>query len=284
MLLNNRVILDDNGSLIDLSSSLNNYVASSSTIEIVAAQDKLYLGSDLPFNHRYFQIDVANANASLIDKIEYWVNPNWQEVVDIIDETEVSGKTISQSGIISFTTNKLYDWNSDDTHDGSIARIPELAAVKIYGLYWLRISFTANFSALTALKYIGHKFANDTDLAITYPDLVRSDTLDHFKTGKTNWDEQMIYASEFIIRDLKKRGVIVSANQLMDWSFFQDACVHKCAEIIYNGFGKDFLENKADAQKEYQKALNTLLPAKDLNNDGRLDPGESFISTGILKR
>jgi hypothetical protein len=284
MLLNNRIIYDDNGTLRDYSIKVGNYVGGSENFVVVAAQDKLYIGSDMPFNHRYFDIGTGNTNAGNISKIEYWSSNEWIEAVDILDETHNGTATMAQSGIVTFIPDKEYIWSSDDTIENGQELITGLGNVTIYGLYWARMTFSADFSIGTTIKYIGHKFATDDDVATQYPDLIRSDVLDHFETGKTDWNEQLIASSEIIVRDLKKKGIIKSGNQILNSGIFKDACVHKLAEVVYNGFGKDYVENRREAKIQYDAALNLSMFQVDQNCDAILSPAEMVISSGVLKR
>lgn len=284
MLLNNRIIYDDNGTLRDYSIKVGNYVGGAENFQVVAVQDKLYIGSDMPFNHRYFDIGTGNANAGTIQKIEYWVANQWIEAVDILDETHNGTATMAQSGIVTFVPDKDYTWNRGDTVDNNATVITGLGSVTIYDLYWARFTFSADFSIGTTIKYIGHKFASDDDVATAYPDLVRSDVLDHFETGKTDWNEQLIAASEIIVRDLKKKGIIKSGNQILNAGIFKDACVHKLAEIVYNGFGKDYVEQRREAMKQYESALNLSLFQVDSDKNALLSPSEIKMSSGVLKR
>jgi len=107
-----------------------------------------------------------------------------------------------------------------------------------------------------------------------------------FSTGKTDWDEQLIHASDMIIRDLKNDNryrEFVSRNQILDVEQLNHACVYKLAgSIIYPEFGDDFEKDREQAQRSYKSALDTILRL-DLDGDTRLDLGE-FVKTGSFKR
>jgi hypothetical protein len=283
LLINNRLIWGDNGTLRDLSVALNNIFSGVEVIPFVAAEDKLYLGSDLPFNHRYFAVSVANDVASVVS-VDIWNGSAWVPAVDVIDQTKSSsGASLAQSGIISWVADKNKSWGKNDSTENMTSS--GLTSLKIYEMYWVRLSFSVNLKATTALKYVGHKFATDSDLGGYYPDLNRSTVLTAFQSGKTSWEEQHVLAAEEIIRDLRKKNVIWNRNQIFGWEEFTDASVHKLAEIAFTAFGNDYESRKESARANYEEALEKVVQsAIDKNADGKLQPEEKLPSYGRLYR
>lgn len=286
MIRSNRVIFSDNAVLSDLSVNANNPYSQSDVVTIVAAEDKLYVGSDLPFNHRYFLFGTnKNTNSSVIS-IDYWDGKEWENTIDILDQTDSSGAAFGQSGEISWSIPKKEGWVREDTNDvagGGGDSITGLTDVDILDLYWARFNFSADMTALD-IKFIGHKFSSDEQLGIEYPELLLSDTLNGFESGKTTWDDQHFKAASDLIRDLRRAGIIGSSNQILESDRFSAASVHKVAEIIYRSFGDDFRDNRQEAFKEYKKALDLSLYNLDLNRNARLDPTERTIRAGTLHR
>lgn len=282
MLLNNRILYSDNGSLIDLSQSLGDYLTGTSTLPIVAIEDKIFIGSELPFNSRYFLIGTANDVASAIS-IDCWNGTEWKSAVDVLDNTAVGGKTLSQSGYIHFTPKRDQSWLIDDTRDDAGNIITGLTDITIYNLYWIRITFSGDLKATTSLKYVGYKFAGDSDLAVQYPDLNRSGLKTQF-AGQSNWDNQFILASEQIVAELKRRQVIESGDQILDYRAYIDACVHKVAEMIMAGMGTDYEKKRALAHEKYLNALKLSIHPVDSNKTGCLEPSERSNRQGYLSR
>lgn len=283
-MLDNRIIFSDNGVLSDATVQLNNFYSETKAFTVVALEDYIFLGSTLPFNHRYFNVSTANSAASQIS-IQLWDGDEWKEAVDIIDQTldTASGtKTMNRSDILSWNLNKDDGWLSDDT---DLMVGSGLTSVEIYGLYWARIKFSANLSF--TLKYLGWKFAEDEDLGGVYPDLNTSDVKTQFQSGKTTWEEQHLEAANIIIRDLKNMNAInnfISANQIIRWNLLREASVHKLAEIIFNSHGKDGLENKESARKYYKEALNLAVLEFDRNKNINLDDREKTAVVRQLTR
>lgn len=280
MLKNQRIIWDDNGTLTDVSKELNDVYAQDVTFALVAADDKLYIGSDLPFNHRYFLVNTANDEAATVSSVEIWDGSAWQAAVDVVDETLSSGSTLAKSGIIRWVVDRNKSWGQESTTED----IAELATLKIYDLYWVRLTFSANLAAGTKLRYVGHKFSDDNDFKAMYPDLLVSDIKTAFESGKTNWDEQHIAASEAVIKELRRKKLLWSPNQVLDPDQFREASAYKCAEIIYSVFGDDYEDQRKLAGARFYKELDVPNLSLDKNENGKLDDFERRTSAGILRR
>ncbi len=270
MLHQNRVIFSDNGVLSDLSSPQSDVFAGNSTLAVKAAQDALYIGSDLPFNHRFLKVSTANDVASVMS-VSLWDGSAWVPALDVIDGSSVAGVTLAQSGILSWVPDRDESWNKEDTTYGIVTG---LTTLKIYDLYWAKIVFSANLKATTALAYVGQRFSSDAQLAGRYPDLADSTTISNFTSGKTAWDEQHVLAAEEIVRDLRKQNTIWSKNQVLDWEVFADAAVQKTAQIIYTAQGEAYAEQRDEARREYDRAMSRLHFGVDRNNDARLESSE----------
>lgn len=290
MLVNNRVIWDDNGTLRDISVNMSNFNNPTEAIDFVAAEDAIYLASDLPFNHRYFDVAVANEEDAA-PLISIWNGTSWESAVDVVDHTALeAGVTLSRSGIISWVTDRNKTWAKESTTEN----MADLATLKIYDMYWVRLKFTADLtesdpSAMpdpivgTTLRYVGHKFSMDTDLNGRYPALARTDMKTAFSSGKTSWHEQTIIAAEEIIKDLRKAYTLVSPAQLFNWEILTDASIHKTAEVIFNSFGDDYADNRDKAHDDYDEAMNIPSFHVDKNASGRLDACEKRGSTRITR-
>lgn len=280
--MSSRVIWSDNGVLKDISVSLGDFTAETNVIPFVAAEDKLYIGSDFPFNHRYIDMVAVNDVASTIS-IDLWNGQEWKPAFDIQDRTSIAGVTLAQSGIVSWVKDTRESWSAWDTNNEG-EQITGLTGVKILKLYWARISFSVSLKATTELQYIGHKFSDDNALDIKYPDLGRTAVKAQFKAAKSDWKLQHIQAAEEIIKDLKNRSIIKSKNQILDWELFKGAAVHKVASMAFNAFGKDFKPNEDAAEDKYKIEMNQAVYNIDLNNNATLDPIERRFRQGNMYR
>lgn len=268
MILENRIISSISSVLTDHSVALNDYASGTSTL-VLASTDAVYIGSDLPFNHRWVKVGTANTNAS-IASVATWNGAQWVNCAEVIDQTAVAGKTLAQSGIISWVPDRFTAWGEQNSTED----MADLASLKIYYLYWARIKVSATLSAGTALAYVDHKFSEDADLYASYPDLDSADLLDAYKTGKTSWEEQAVRAAEHVIKDLKAMGIVRGSGGVLDWNLLRIPAAHKTAEIIFAALGQDYREELKQARIAYKEALNVRYFNADKNRDGSLSPQE----------
>lgn len=236
--------------------------------------DYIYVASDFPFNHLYLKLGtVKNLVPSTAMTVEYY-GTSWNSVVELSDGTF----GLSDSGFIDFTPNRNYGWSL--ATDSTVVGISKT----LYDKYWTRISFNQNLTASIDLSFLGIKFSDDNDLFSEYPVFNDSNFLAAFKAGKTDWEEQEIKASSLIIDALKKKNVIVAAEQVLDRKRFIGSSTCKTAEIIFTAFGNDYLEQKKAAKEEYSKRLDLSQYNIDKDNNGILTPSEVVQSQGWLCR
>lgn len=259
---------------VDISERVNDFRSGVYTFPYQSGE-YLYVGSITPFNNLYVELGVVN-DVATTPTVEVWWGRQWRPVVDLYDGTG----GLFQNGRLVWNIEIDQGWDSERESED----ITGLSGTKIYHMYWLRLSWSNTIKATTTLRYLGQKFSNDDVLASYYPDLTLSSIKEQFETGKTTWDEQHYMAAELIIMDLKKRGIIVSRGQILDYSDFEQPACHKLAEIVYTAFGPSYFEQRAEAAKYYDKTLPIPRAKIDANMDGRLDAVERVISTRFMTR
>lgn len=259
---------------IDISPKVNDFRAGVQNFAYLSG-GYLYIGSVAPFNSLFLEFGTLNTTAST-PSIDVWWGNSWASTVDVIDETN----SMRATGMITWNTDRLKGWDVEQTSED----VTGISAFKIYWRYWARISWSADFSIGTTMKYIGQKFSSDEILSSFYPDLSLADIKTGFQAGKTTWDEQHFMAAEHIVRDLKKSGIIKSRSQLLDWKLFQDAACHKVAEIVYQAFGQPFADQLVRARGQYLEALNVKNFHTDQNANASLDPVERVLSSVFATR
>lgn len=258
----------------DISIAVNDFRAANAPF-VYQTGEYMYVGSILPFNNLFFELSHKNTHSATVS-IDIWWGNAWVSAVDILDET--SGMRFD--GRLNFNTNRLKGWDIEQTTDD----VAGLEAFEIYWRYWVRLSWSASFSNNTALAYVGQKFSDDSVLYSFYPDLAQDDMLTSFASGKTDWKEQHYMAAEHIIMDLKKRDIIKSKGQLLDWSLFQAAACHRIAEMVYTAFGAPYFDQMKTARDAYKEAMNMKFFSTDLNASGALEPVERRFSTNFVTR
>lgn len=278
MLTGNRVIFSDNGTISDLSRDLNDLYAGKVVLPVVYDQDKIYLGSDAAFNSRYFMLDVKNVVPSVVS-VEIWTGSAWVPAVDVIDDTSVNGASFGRSGVLQWTKDKNKSWSRVADSNS----ITGLYGTAVYNMYWARLTFSATLTPATSLKYVGQRFSNDNQLAGYYPDLTRQSVLSAFKSGKTDWEEQQVLASEELILELRQRNLLFSGSQILDWQKYSLAATYKCAAIIMGGFGDDWADRRDNAESKFIDNLEKAGAGIDRNEDGALSVAEKKNVVGLFR-
>ena len=279
MMFDQRVLFSDNGTIEDISLQVNDFRTDSYTMNFVSAEDAIYIGTSLPFNHKFFELESVNANASDI-QISIWDGQVFNSVADIQDSSRSGSASLANSNIIRFTPDREKVWTRElDSFD-----VSGLEMTKIYQMYWLKIGFSADLSAGVQIKYIGQKFCTDSDIYDYYPDLNQTNLKLSFEAGKTTWDEQAFIATEIIGRDLKRRFSLLNSNQIIDYELFREAAIHKSAELIYHGLGQSYYEVRNSCRDHYLKALELGYLRLDQDKDGLLSDKERQLKQGYFKR
>lgn len=287
MLLKNRVIWSDNGTLKDISDVMNNHISGTKVIPFVAAQDYLFMGAEAPFNNRWIDVLVANDQVSTLG-VDIWTGKQWvavAEVIDLTTDTATQTKSLAQSGRIAWVPDvNQATWSRDDTANSTGAIITGLSSVKIYGLYWARIRFSADLKLTTELSSITWKFANDEDLYALYPEFISTDAKNRFKNGITTFDQIHFEAAKQVIRDIRGDQIADFEGQLLEWSVLREPSIHKAAELIYLAYGSDWKEEIDIVKNRYRESMKVELFSVDTNANAILETKERQIRTGRLIR
>ncbi len=267
-----RVIWSDNGTLTDVSKALGDYRRDAVTFAYTVVQDKLYVGAELPFNHKYFDLGVANDVASVVT-IDIWNGADWVPAVDISDETATpgSGKSLSRSGFISWSRDPLRGGWAEQTDSNNITA---LATTRMFNLYWCRFTWSATLTATMTLKYVGELLNDDEDLFDLYPDLNNAALMTAFEAGKTSWKDQGFQAADSIVKHMRRNGILIRKEQIMDETLLTEAAVHKTAAIIYSGMGNGSRDRVKDCNEKFAEAMPDKFPEVDTDATGDADSYE----------
>lgn len=274
-----RVIYSDNGVLTEITKQANDYKAGSYEFSYVTAQDYIYIGSDLPLNHLYFKVGTTVNLVAATTTVEVWNGRAWVAAVNVSDQTNA----LAQSGFIEFIPDRDEGWENESTNYKG-EQITGLTGVVIYDLYWHRISFSATLTALVDIDWVGNLFSTDNDLYAEYPVFNSSTLKGAFETSKTTWEEQHVRAAEMVIKDLKKKQIIVGPGQILVREDYRLASVSKAAQIIFTAMGDDYVDDLASAKAEYDARLDASIHQVDRDNDAILDEKEKFVRSGFMTR
>lgn len=279
-----RIFFDNNGTLSDFSTELENYHNGTALIDYTLSQDAIYIGSELPLNSLFLDVSSVNSIAAA-PTLSYWDGQQWREMVEVIDETATNGVALAKSGHLTWTTDKQYGWTAEDTvKQDDTEQITGLGSVTVYDLYWLKITYSASVTNTTELSFVGPKFCEQADLKGEYAMLGNSTFISNYESGKTTFDREIVLASRIIIEDLIDMAVIQNGDQLLDRRKLRYACVSKVAEIVFNNLGDDYENDTKKAKSEYKQRISKKNYKADFNANARLDEQEKRITTGGLYR
>ncbi len=257
--------------LTDISSEVNAYLESTAALN----SSVLYVGAELPFNHKYFDITTANAADKTLSSVAFWSGNSWITAVDVKDGTAAAGKSLAQPGSISWARDpSLAGWGCQlDSNN-----IPALAGTRIFNLYWCRFTWS-NGDGAAVCNYVGERFSSDADLFSIYSTLRNTTLMAAYKSGKTDWDDQAFAAADEIVQYLRRAGLVVRREQILDGSLYRVASIHKTAQIAFTGIGNGYIEAAANAEARFKLAMDVKYHELDRDGSGDLSHSEKTIRT-----
>jgi hypothetical protein len=272
-----RVFHKDNGVFKDFSVEAQSLNSDTFALPYVAAEDKLYIAQQLPFNNFFVDFGTVNTAASVMN-VEYWSGNAWATAKDIVDGTKLSGASLGKSGVVQFTTDRDDNWEYIvDTEDENGFDLQ--SDIALYNQYFLRISFSNDLDAGTILKNMSYSFTTNESL-----NAIDSE-VDSFLTAwggvsKTDWNEQIMLASQQVVLDLRSRGLITHPGQVLRFDDVHMGTTYKTLSLIYSGLGPQYNDKRDFAISEGKRFLSLNRFSFDTNEDARLSRGEHAQSIG----
>lgn len=243
---------------------------SSTITPVLTASDYFYVAQEFPSNNFFAYVNTVNATAATL-ATQYWNGKEWVDAVDILDGTSSVGATFGQSGVVQFSPDDDQGWVSiSDTSDSTAPS--ELQGIKLYDLYWYRVSPSVDLDAGLTLKELGYSFTTSDQLSTV--DVEINNFFNAFESGKTDWIPEIMTASKMMIMDLKRLGIIVHAGNILRFDDLSMACTYKTLELIYMNLGPSYNDKKVELRKLYTDALNVNRFTIDKDKDGLVDAGE----------
>lgn len=273
-----RVFYSDNGTVTDLSIPLTENDATA--LPLVAAEDYIYLAQSMPFNNVFIEIGTANTSNSVLS-VDLWDGEAWQPAVDVMDATSVGGKTLARDGVIQFQPDRDEFWELvEDTRDEPTA-FGLQSSIVLYDSYFARLKVSQNLFASTSISKVGYLFATNEQLDAIDPEINRY--LTSWDASKTDWVEQILLGSQHVITDLKARGWIKHAGQILRLDDVSMACAYRTLALIYNKLGAGFEGQRDDALKQYNALMSVKRFSIDENLDGHTSRAEFYgsLSRGV---
>lgn len=274
-----RVFYSDNGTLTDLSID-NQEDGKTVRANLVAAEDYIYIFKYYPFNNLFIQVDTANDETATLN-FEYWNGRGWQAMVDLLDGTLASGKTIARSGIVQYSPDPNYKWNY--VNDTSKSGAPtETSSLKLFYMYPMRISTSGDLKATAKIKTISYAFTTSQQLSRLCIEINKF--LPAFGTGKTNWETEIMTASLHVVKDLKSKGMIVAEGNILRMDDVSLATDYRTLALIYASLGASQDKARDYWERKYTEVLNNARYTFDNDEDAFVDRNELSNTVQTLVR
>lgn len=243
------VLHDDNGTFVDWSIEASDYNRDSFVLPMVAAEDKLYVGLYKEFNTLYSEMKVVNA-VSQTFTAEYWNGSAWVDLDVFVDNS----KGFTRSGFLKW--DKPSDWASTSVNSESA--------------FWIRLTPSADLTALTEVQGLNLLFADDNDLQVEF-----SEILSYLGT-KLSYATYHQAARDEIVQGLRNKGNTKTSNnqmsQIQKWDLLDIDEVKRGA--VFYALSKIFFElsDREDDKwyqryKDYDNKANASLEAQYLSLD-----------------
>jgi len=264
---------DDDSSFADYSEKAKDYLRDTFTIELIAAEDYLYLGYTKPFGSAYVELETPNVNANSLTA-EYWDGATWQSM-DLTDETE------------GFTRSGYLMWDKEQMVDG------ETVAVDSDDKYWFRIRPDADQSS-TVFRGINLVFADDATLKQEFFEI---DNTNMLPPGESSHISVHVASRNYIIQKLRNLGyikddstsgdMIINQWDLMDMFEIRQAAVYLALSKIFFNLSDDPEDHWWAKYRDYQDKFESVKwPAQltvDIDNDGETDPDEQAAPIKVVR-
>lgn len=215
-----RIYYSSAGVLTDITSEMQTFDTPDKSVTWIASQDALYFGSPHKFNWRYIKMATGNTNAASLTA-EYWSRDNgWQPFKLFIDET--SG--LKSSGFIQWEDNRP-EWVKQDC-----SKITEVASLPYTEendwLFWMRLKLSSDSSAMT-LSAIKYMLSDDRMMTAIHPEI-----FSYLPANQTDYLKQHELAKDFIVAQLKQRGVIAYEEQIKNPDEWLMAATYRTIALI----------------------------------------------------
>lgn len=255
-----KVFFDDNSVFSDYSLEMQTYMKDTATIEMVAAEDYLYLGLYKPFQQVYPELGTANTNAATFTA-EYYNGTTWTALSNFVDDS----KGFTRSGFLKWDLAQT-DWTA--------------IAVNSEEQYWIRLRPSVDLTSVV-LNGLNVVFADDYDMEEGYANL---DDL------KASASESLIKyhqsARNEIIQLIRNAGYTKTNVNLMNitkWDILnpdeiREAAKWKALELFFfelsNEVGDKYDQLANKCATKFASAFNLYLFTLDSDDDGVADTGE----------
>lgn len=259
------VLLDDNGSFTDLTDDAADLTRDNFALELVAAEDKIYVGLYKPFNSMYTELPTPNTNAGSMSA-EIWNGTAWVST-SLTDET----KGYTRSGFMYFDTTDM----TETTVNG-------------VDMFWVRLTPSVDQTAMQ-VRGINLIFADDSAMKAEFWEVDNASIL---PPGETSHVGTNVATRNAILHHLRNHyskqqstpnqvTVLAKINQFDLFDIFEvrEAAVYLSLSKIFFNLSDNpddhwWLKSK-EYQDKYEQKITVARLSIDQDNDGIKDPEET---------
>lgn len=256
------VLFDNNGSFEDYSNVAVDYLRGSFDIDLVSAEDYLYIGYEKPFSSIYVELVTANTVTNTFTA-EYYDGTTWQ-TLDLSDESE------------GFTRSGFLTWDKSSMKSTTINLIEK---------YYIRLKPDADHS-LTSVRGINLVFSDDAAMKYEFFEIDNSNLL---PAGETTHISTHVAARNHIIQSLRNLGYIKSVpgtsgvENIDQWDLHdifevrQAATMLALSKIFFtlsDSVDDNWWQKYREYQDKYEEAFKLVKLSIDTDDDGEEDLSE----------
>lgn len=255
------VLHDDNSVFVDHSDNAADYIRDNFSVELIAAEDYLYLGYTKPFGSSYIELVTANINANTL-ALEYWDGSAWTSQ-SLTDES----KGMTRSGFLF--------WDKS---------VMNSTTVNSQEAFWVRLKPSVDHS-VTSIRGLNLVFSDDNMLKSEFFEIDNSNLL---PPGETTHIVNHVASRNTIIQRLKNLNYIkvdaagnrLDMNQwdLIDTFEVRQAatmlCLAKIFFILSDSPDDTWWAKFREYQDKYEEMFRLARLSIDQDNDGVDDADE----------
>lgn len=251
------VFHDNNSVFSDYTQQAYDYSRDSFTLDLVAADDYLYLGRYKPFNAVYVEMATANTTDTTFTA-EFYNGTAWTSLTLQSDDSDA----MQRSGYIR--------WDIDDDWSE--------VAVNSTTKYWIRLRPGSDFLASTAVQGINIVFADDIDLKEEF-----FEVSSYLPSGESSFILTHQSVKKDILQKLRRDGrYLVSAatgsvKDVNEWDLnnydqVRNAAKHLALSKIYmnisDSVGDVWMIKSEKHQKMYSESMDMFFLSIDYDDTG----------------
>ena len=267
------VLWDDNGSFTDQADKAVDFLRDQFTMDLVTAEDYLYVGFYKAVSAVYCELATANTNSSTIT-VEAFDGTSWS-AIEHRDET----LGFARSGFITWDRADMAAVNSSNVPQGE-------TTVNGQTGYWVRISVDTTTTSMV-FDGINLVFSDDAMLLTEFRQVLDPRILD----GDTSHIRAHVSARNAIVQQLRNDGYIKYNNtsgkenftqwDLLDTYEIREAATFKALSYIYfnlsDEIGDQWWSKHSDYKKRAERTLNGMSKLSVDTDDDGVESGDEKL-------